>query len=866
MQVSVLLLAMIASIALAAWWTGRQSLDALSQEESERLQLHALSLQRLVDRYRVLPSTLALDTQLRTALEASNGHVDVTALNHKLERTNGATHVSTLTLIGRHGVALAASNWRTPSSNVGRDYDFRPYFQLAMQQGEGTFYGIGVTTHVPGYFIAKAIKSRNGKRIGVIVVKITLQQIREEWTDNNDTIVLSDRHGIVFLSNDPHWQYRPLHPLHQDVIAQVANTRQYADRLRAPVQLHTREKLDDGGRLVQVDMTGTSALMLERTRTLPAQGWTIHSFSSMRPVITDMRNVALITLGGWLPVILLGLYLRQRARLAGLRRRSREELERLVAHYASALRSEKDSFVQAAQQAIAGDRSKLEQLPQGVSVVDAQLRLVAWNRHYANIFQYPEPLLCIGRPIEDLLRYNADKGLLGTGDTEEAIQRRLNYLRRGEPHMYERERVDGTVLEIRGNPLPDGGFVTSYADITRYKKAARALRTLTTTLEHRIEKSTRELRVAKAEAEHANRNKTRYVAAAVHDLLQPLNAARLFCGGLHKALQQPAEHARIDRIEQALLALDKQLGSMLDLSRLEAGAIKPHVEDVALAPVLQALSREFGIVAKAQGLSLHLVNTSAWVRTDTMLLRRILQNFLSNAVHYTRHGRIVLGCRRHGAHLRVEVWDTGIGIPADKRDTIFREFTRLGAGHGPDDRSAGLGLSIVQRIAAQLGHPLVFRSWEGKGSVFGVELLRVQEPDTSRTATPATSVPDPLDSPLADRRVLCVECDADLCRLLRSWACQPVAVHDVDAVATDMAQADLIVLDSGTDMDSALQRLARLRRQLRSDPPVVVLVAHADHDTRQRLRESGLHVLPQPVSPARLRALMSQLLTAADAV
>ncbi|HET7267292.1 MAG TPA: PAS-domain containing protein [Oleiagrimonas sp.] len=870
LQVGTLLVAIAASTALAAWWAGRQSLQALSRDEGKRLQLHALSLQRLVDRYRVLPSTLALDTQLQTALETPRGEINVDALNRKLERTNGATHVSTLTLIGRHGVAIAASNWRTATSNVGRDYDFRPYFQLAMRKGEGTFYAIGVTTHVPGYFIAQAIKGQGGERIGVIVVKITLQQIREEWAGNDDTIALSDKHGIVFLSNDPRWQYRPLHHLSDAVIAQVARTRQYADRLRAPVQLHAQRHLDDGGRVVQVGLADTSTRMLERSRALPAQGWTIHSFSSMRPVTTDMRNAALVTLGGWLPVILLGLYLRQRTRLARMRQRSREELERLVAHYASALRSEQDSFVQAATQAIAGSPERLEALPQGVSVVDADLRLVAWNRHYAEVFDYPQDLLTAGRPIEDLLRYNARGGLLGAGDTEAAIARRLHYLRQGKPHMYEREHADGSVLEIRGNPLPGGGFVTSYANITRYKKAARALRTLTDTLEHRIEKRTGQLRAAKAEAEHANRNKTRHVAAAVHDLLQPLNAARLFCGRLHRALHQPDEHAMLERVEQALHALDRQLGSMLDLSRLEAGAIEPHIEDVALAPMLQRLAREFDIIAQAQGLSLHLVNTNAWVRTDVMLLRRVLQNFLSNAVHYTPHGRILIGCRRHGDMLRVEVWDTGIGVPADKRETIFHEFTRLGAGRGTNVRSAGLGLSIVQRIAAQLGHPLVVRSREGHGSMFGVEVLRVPKPQVAPVATPIAHGRDTLDSPLVGRRVLCIGSGDDgtiLRELLRRWSCQPLVARSVADIDTRTREhIDLVLIEAGRDASVTLACVKRVRNQLAGQPPCIVLTAREDTTTRQHLREAGLHTLTRPVSPARLRALMRQLLTAADAV
>lgn len=867
LQILALLAAIIASIVLAAWWARHRSLRTLSRQEGAQLQLRALALQRLVDRYRVLPSTLALDPVLRAALEKPRDQIDSAALDRKLKLTNGATHVSTLTLIDRHGVALAASNWDLPSSNVGRNYAFRPYYQRAMRYGVGTFYAVGVSTNVPGYFIAQAIQDQKGRRIGVIVVKITLQQILREWSGDKGIILLSDHHGVVFLSNRPYLEYRPLHRLDPRTLSRLKQTRQYTNRLRPLAPIHMREHLVHVGDLVRLDEPGRSSRMLERSLPLPAQGWTIHSLTDMSSVSAAMRHAALIALGGWLPVILLGLFLQQRMHLATVRQRSREELERLVAHYAGALRSEQDSLVQAALQAARGHTEKLEHLPQGVSVVDADQRLVAWNRRYEEIFRYPRHLLETGRPVEDLIRYNAERGLLGSEATEESIQRRLQYLRQGGPHMYERERPDGSVLEIRGNPLPGGGFVTSYADITPYKKAARALRTLTSTLERRVERSTRELRLAKAEAERANRNKTRYVAAAVHDLLQPLNAARLFSGALQKELTRPGDHAMLERVEQALEALDGQLGSMLDLSRLEAGAIQLQWADVELAPLLQSLERQFGIIAQARGLSLRLVNTNAWVRSDPMLLRRILQNFLSNALHYTPQGKVLIGCRRNGAHLRIEVWDTGIGIPPDKRKAIFREFARLDTGRDTDERSAGLGLSIVERIAGLLEHPLSMQSWPDRGSMFAVTLARIAAP--SRREMPSVAVPEePSDSPLAERRVLCVDDDHEnaeaLATLLRGWSCTVQVAHDGDTLnAMALSDVDLILLDFQLGDVRGTELLPALYDRLGHRPPVIVLTAQTDGETRRRIREDGLHFLAKPASPARLRALASQLLVAA---
>ncbi|RBF44544.1 hybrid sensor histidine kinase/response regulator, partial [Xanthomonas oryzae pv. oryzae] len=360
---------------------------------------------------------------------------------------------------------------------------------------------------------------------------------------------------------------------------------------------------------------------------------------------------------------MLWLFVQQQRRLSALRQRSRHELETLLQQHAEELRTAQDGVVTAAQQANAGLSRSLEHLPQGVVVIDEALNLVAWNSRYVELFRFPQELLKIGRPIEDLFRFNARRGLLGPGPIEAAIERRLNHLRSGKPHMRESEKEDGTVLEIRGNPLPDGGFVTSYADITSYKNAARELRSLADALEHRVAERTRDLAEAKREAESANRYKTRFVASAVHDLLQPLNAARMFVSVLRGQVHDAGSARVVDNIDGALAAQDAILNSLLDISRLEAGSLKTQVRDFALAPLLETLAREFGILAEDRGLVLESVPTSAVILSDENLLRRILQNFLSNAIRYTPRGRVLIGCRRRGGWLRIEVHDQGPGIP-----------------------------------------------------------------------------------------------------------------------------------------------------------------------------------------------------------
>lgn len=851
-----------ASTWAVAWYAGQKALEQVSQQSMEQLQVRTLALQRLVDRYRVLPTVLALDPELRAALSNPPSAADVAALNRKLTQANGATHVSTLTLIDRHGIAIAASNWASSSSNVGIDYTFRPYFQLAMQNDRGTFYGIGISTNLPGYFIAQALHDDAGQRVGVIVIKIPLDTLEKEWASNDDTLLLSDANDIVFLSNKTAWDYRPLAPLASGAQAALANTRQYGNKLLPPADFHSVQTLANGGHLVHVGLPHLPRDVVWQSMPLPTQQWTLHLLRDAKPATTAVYRGALVTLGIWLPLILLGLFLQQRWRAARLRQRSRQDMERLISHYASALRSEEDSLVHAALQAMAGHPEMLERLPQGVSVIDAQLRLVAWNARYAEIFHYPSAMLKTGQPVERLFRYNAMRGLLGPGDVEEAIQRRLNYLRQGSPHMYERGRPDGSLLEIRGNPLPGGGFVTSYADIALYRDAARELRTLTATLEQRIEKSTQDLRAAKAEAERANRNKTRYVAAAVHDLLQPLNAARLYTGSLKNTDSSTPNALLLERIERSLQALDSQLTSMLDLARLDAGAITPDVQVFALSPLLQELAGQFGIMAHAKGLDLHLADSSAWVRSNPMLLRRVIQNFLSNALHYTAQGRVLLGCRRVGASIRIEVWDTGIGVPEDRHHIIFQEFRRLDTAVDADERSAGLGLSIVKRIATLLGHPLSMRSWPGHGSVFGISVesaMPLPSPQTQHED-------DTGDSLIKNRIVWLIQENTALRQktavILSGWGCHVLARAKAEDILDGIAKADapdLVLVDGQWEPILALLKSGEKFPSLHQ-PAIVAMLGKDEAALQGVLREAGVHATYLPLSPARLRAVMTQLL------
>jgi histidine kinase len=607
--------------------------------------------------------------------------------------------------------------------------------------------------------------------------------------------------------------------------------------------------------------------VLWQTLVLSEPQWKLHLLHDASASTAVGRSAALAAGGIWLAMCFLGLFVQQRRRLAAHRQRSRRELESVLKQHAQELRTAQDGVLQAAQQADSGLSRSLAHLPQGVVVIDNEQKLVAWNARYLELFRFPTGLIRVGRPIEEIFHFNARRGLLGPGPIDEAIERRLNHLRSGRPHMRESEKDDGTVLEIRGNPLPDGGFVTSYADITAYKNTARELRSLADALEHRVAERTRDLDEARREAERANRYKSRFVASAVHDLLQPLNAARMFVSVLRGKLQGDARELS-EHVDAALAAQDAILNSLLDISRLESGALKTHVRAFALSPLLETLAREFGLAADSRGLQLRWVDTRAVVVSDEALLRRILQNFLSNALRYTPRGRVLIGCRRHGDQLRIEVHDQGPGIPESLQSEIFEEFRRLDDGVD-QERGAGLGLAIVERIGRLLGHPIRLRSTLGRGSVFSVSLPLGEAADVVIAPVPAVApvVDSADDSPLRHCRVWSIDDDPRVCAatraLLERWGCV-VELADGPHAALEIASAfnvpKLLLLDvrmgqwHGPDLYEHLCGLWHAR------PPVILVTAERDDALKAYAAENGWGFLSKPVRPPALRALMTQLL------
>ncbi|TDK21076.1 response regulator [Luteimonas aestuarii] len=852
---------------LAHGWGERRELSQQATQSRQQLDLHARALEQLVDRYRALPQVLALDPELRAAVAGPLDHALQQRLNRRLEEANHTARASTLTLIDRDGIAIAASNWREPGSNVGERYGFRPYVGQAFSEGHGRFYGIGVTTGVPGYFLSELIRDDAGEPLGVVVIKIEVSAVEREWLRLDGTMLVSDTHGVIFLATEDDWRYRTLRPLDAATRRGMADTRQYGLQPLQPMSASVRTTLADDARLVRIDAPARAGEQLWASAPLQESGWTLHLLRDVGPPVAAAARQAATAAGiAWLAAVLLAMFMVQRRRMVALRLRSRAELEALVQQHARELRSARDGLLEAAQGADSGLSRQLDHLPQGVVIIDADLRVAAWNRRYVELFRFPPDFIQVGRPIEDVFRYNAQRGLLGPGPVEDAIQRRLEHLRSGTPHTRESEKEDGTVLEIRGNPLPDGGFVTSYADITSYKAAARELRSLADALERRIADRTADLEQARQDAVEANRYKTRFVAAAVHDLLQPLNAARMFLSALRSRLQDGEQRDLSRHVDAALASQDAILTSLLDISRMEARTQQVDIRDFALAPLLDALAREFGILATARGSTLRHVPTRLAVRSDEALLRRVLQNLLSNAVRYTPRGRILLGCRRAGDDVRIEVWDTGPGIPRSRQREIFEEFRRLD--DGGDSVGSGLGLAIVDRIARLLGHGIGLRSRIGAGSVFSVTVPRaqavpVQAPPAATDAGPASAT----TSPLQGCTVWCLDDDAQSCAaaraMLERWGCNVPLAAGANAARSAARRGDapdLVLLDLHLGKDSGPDVFAALVAAWGSTTQVILLTGDRSDAAQALARNRGWHYLPKPVRPPALRALMSQLL------
>ncbi len=523
-------------------------------------------------------------------------------------------------------------------------------------------------------------------------------------------------------------------------------------------------------------------------------------------------------------------------------------------------------------------QSALDQVRHGLSVFDKDMQLICWNRQFRDLLNLPEEMVQLGVSLETILRVSAARAGLESPMLDTLIGDRVLKLAVRQEIFHERELSGDRILEVRTSPMPQGGIVITFSDITHRVASDVALARANETLERRVQERTRELVAvntalaeAKAEAEAANLDKTRFIAAASHDILQPLNAARLYAASLvERPLPGPEAHL-VGNLDASLQAVEEIFSALIEMSRIDAGRLEPEIEAFALAPLLDQLRVEFEPIAKAKGLRLTVIPTRMWVSSDRRLLRRVLQNLLANAIKYTTRGGVLIGAQARDQNVKIAVFDTGSGIAEADRALIFKEFQRLDETAG-SERGVGLGLSIVERICKMLGARLELVSTVGCGSMFAVHVERTAA--RALVCAPGAATGPALGS-FEGVRVLCIDNEpavlAGMDALLKGWKCSVETTGSAEAVILrrmgfpqmSSLWPTVILADYHLDHGTGIEAILRLRAASKSQIPAIIITADQSNDVQREIRNHGFSYLKKPIKPAALRAALAASLARA---
>ena len=514
-------------------------------------------------------------------------------------------------------------------------------------------------------------------------------------------------------------------------------------------------------------------------------------------------------------------------------------------------------------------KSAIENTRDGISIVNDELELVAWNKQYAILFNYPDNILRVGCPIESLIRFNAERGLCGGGDIEAHVKKRIDFLRLRQSHNSERLREDGKVIRIEGNPLPDGGFLMVFSDITAFRQAERVLKEANQDLETRVaertkklEKANKELAKARVVADEALSKKSHFLQVCSHDLLQPLEAARLFTSALaSQSTLNENQQRQVSSIDLSLKVANEMIVNLAEVARIESGSIKPHIETFALNDLFTQLANEFSAAAKQHGVTFTIMPTKHWVNTDKHLLRRILQNLIGNAFRYASPGRVLLGCRRKSGQLSIQLLDNGPGIAAKDQTRVFEQFSQLKDNNGSND-GLGLGLSICNSLAVLLQHQLRLDSIEGRGCRFSLQLCEA----TALQQDNPTPIIVPTD--LTGTAVLCIDNNPaileGMLELMSSWDCEVYGANSIASAKALFKQCDFDILLVDYQLDNGEDGLALISvlREINPAIPAILITATTEAGIADKAAAVKVGLLRKLVKPASLRAMMSAQLTA----
>ncbi len=502
----------------------------------------------------------------------------------------------------------------------------------------------------------------------------------------------------------------------------------------------------------------------------------------------------------------------------------------------------------------------IDHMTQGVSVVDENMCLVAWNNQYLKLFDYPKDLVYVGCPIADLIRYNAERGECGPGSIEEHVRKRIHWMKVGSAHEFERIRKDGRVIQMRGNPIEGGGFVTTFADITAFRENEAILEARVSDRTQQLETALAEQQLAREQADKANMSKSRFIAAASHDLLQPMHAARLFSTALEQSVSREDDRKTLQQLDRALHGAESMLSALLDIARLEGGSLQPKRQSYPLHDLLSDLELQFKSIAAQRNIRLNVHDAKFWIDTDPQWIRRIIQNFVSNALRYTAKGRVVVGVLRLSTrpqHIRIGVWDTGPGIAEEQRIKLFQEFERCGHTSPWGEQGLGLGLAIVQRMTSLLDHPVEVYSQIGQGSCFIIEVPTVD--------APKVMAPQAQAIPLKTKayRILCLDNDETILEgmstLLSKWGYEVFKATEPEQAYALIQQHNIQVWLIDQHLNNQQLGLDFILQHRQDQVPVALITADSDPELPQRLKELNVMLLKKPLKPAGLRAWLSGL-------
>lgn len=509
----------------------------------------------------------------------------------------------------------------------------------------------------------------------------------------------------------------------------------------------------------------------------------------------------------------------------------------------------------------------------GVCTFSSDGELLVHNERFSTLLGLPLPLLKKGASFQRILEHIERHEIIDRKSRRPELARWFKALRRGETVQQHFRRRDGMRLDMRLHSLPDDGFIVSLMDVTAETEAAALLeqRVAERTAElteanrqlqvHAAEQTKIEgaLRLAKEAAESAHVSKTRFLAAASHDLLQPINAAKLYLSTLTETVEEGGAREVVNRLNRSFTSIETLLQALLDISRLDSSGAEFNITSFSIGNMLQGLSEDLAPLAAEKRIELRIVPSSRWVTSDQRYLMRSVQNLVVNAIQYTERGRVLVGCRLAGTRLRIEVWDTGIGISETDQARVFKEFTRGGGGKGT---GMGLGLSIVERACRHLDHPVRLVSRPGVGSMFSIEVPLAAPGHVTVYENPVVEAAPTGD---LDLIVMVVENDADelhaMTQKLEGWGASVLAAGSTLEAISLMQEIgtppDIVLADYQLDEeDNGIETIRTLRALAGCEIPAIIISANRHRDFQAQADEMSFAVLTKPVQLVRLRALI----------